>query len=127
VAWCPNCEYEYRSELTICPDCNEKLVSAKKTATSAVSPDDSWVKVIDFVNRAAAGRAKETLDKSNIPSVIMSAAFDNLHADRLRTEMLDAGADPCVILVPREFRDEAEIMIESTMGEDYISSDDETF
>ncbi len=127
MAWCPNCEYEYRNEITICPDCNEKLVSAKKTATSAVSPDDSWVKVSDFRSRAVADKAKSALDKTNIPSVVMSAAFDSLNSDRIRAEMVSAGAESCVLLVPREFRDEAEIMIETTMGEDFVSSDEEEF
>ena len=127
MAWCPICEYEYRSEITICPDCNEKLMSAHPTATSAVIPDDSWVKVCEFRSRAIADKAKATLDKSNIPSVIMSSAFDNLNSDRLRAEVSEAGSESCLLLVPREFRDEAEIMIESAMGDAFITMDDRTF
>ncbi len=122
MAYCPNCEYEYRNDLTVCPDCNEKLLSTKPAAsTSAVVPDDSWVQVGTVKSNGRAGQAKEALDSNNIPSVVMPSKFGPGDVYQALAGAVKPGSDACLIMVPREFKEEAEIIIETVLGEDGIA------
>jgi hypothetical protein len=125
VLQCPQCEYEFPEGVTICPDCQAVLIE-KKSAISgaAVVPDESWVKVWGVRSKNGADRARRTLDSHNIPSVIMASAFAGLQSPKAEyAAMADAPSAQTIIMVPREFRDEAEIILESVLGYDDFYSE----
>ncbi len=125
--FCPKCKYEYNPTIFVCPDCNIPLVETledKKHPQAAVTPDDSWVSAGLILSQLSSELAKGSLDSNNIPSVILPSHFDG-GAQSLKS-MLGAsgrGGDGNVVLVPREYRDEAILILEAVLGDDLILPD----
>jgi hypothetical protein len=110
--------------ITICPDCQLALVETRPSSIhAAVSPDDSWIEVCGVRNNSKAQAAKSALDSSNVPSVLLSSRFLSSQSTS-EAELTDATNELTVIMVPREFRDEAEVVVESMLGDDFIPFDD---
>jgi predicted amidophosphoribosyltransferase len=67
MAFCPNCEAEYRAEVTVCPDCGLELVP-ELTAENRVHDiaDGEPVRLQSFSNSAEAEMVRETLDRNGI-------------------------------------------------------------
>lgn len=121
MSFCPKCRYEYKSGVMVCPDCNETLVDhLQPSAVVAQHPDDSWVAVGTVQSTVKAELAKGSLDSSNIPSVILSSSFGAYGklADYSSQPVL-SNSEGNIILVPREYREEAELLLEGVLGDDY--------
>ncbi|HWR82748.1 MAG TPA: hypothetical protein VN285_05560 [Candidatus Deferrimicrobium sp.] len=117
---CPNCHYEYIGGILACPDCNVALVEQLPVRQGgAAVPDDSWIAVGRVAGTAGAELARGALDSNNIPSVVLSATF-GLHERSLppgsRFGRFPRGSS--FIMVPREYRDEAALILEGVLGED---------
>ena len=91
---------------------------------AAVAPDMSWVQICGVRSNHGAENAKGALDSNNIPSVIMSSKFFSNGKHRVESSFPGLGLyDFSLILVPREFRDEAEVVVEAALGDDWIPLD----
>ncbi|MCD4812228.1 hypothetical protein K8S19_00825 [bacterium] len=66
MPFCPQCGYEYRPEIKICPDCNERLVAA-------LAPDPNQVELF------------ETFELCKIPDEVTGMALQSM--------LLEAGVD----------------------------------
>jgi hypothetical protein len=123
MPFCPNCKYEYTSGIAVCPDCNETLVDTlaeNKSFTAAVTPDNSWVGVCKIGGQLRSEIAKGALDSNNIPSVLISSSFHNAGGyASLTTGLLPRAAAGEILMVPREYREEAELILEAVLGEDF--------
>jgi hypothetical protein len=122
LSYCPRCEYEYPVDVVTCPDCGERLVPRiSETFPAAVSPDDSWVLIGGVTSEVKARVARGSLDSNNIPSVFLPSktnAVDQtaqLDTDR---SLRKAGAD--LILVPKEFSDEAKLLLQAVLGDELV-------
>jgi hypothetical protein len=108
--------------MLMCPDCNETLVDKlPPEKTAAVMPDDSWIVVGSVASEMKSEIARGSLDSSNIPSVILSSTFG---AYGKRMDFLSGLAPSHVggnfIMVPREYREEAALILEAVLGDDLI-------
>ena len=79
MSFCPKCKYEYKKEVTACPDCQlnlvvELLVEEKKES----DPDLKFVPLPNLPGRIYGEMLKEVLDQRNIPSYIRSDGFSDL-------------------------------------------------
>lgn len=76
MAFCPNCEAEYRVEVTVCPDCELDLVPAL-TAENRVHDvsEGEPVKFQSFSNSAEAEMVRETLDRNGIRAFVQGGEF----------------------------------------------------
>ncbi len=76
MPYCPNCRYEYQDSVTVCPDCNETLVSDLPAETENDSPDDrkyqDWVQIARLTSPQYAEMIVEGLRARDIPAVIQS-------------------------------------------------------
>jgi hypothetical protein len=126
MSYCPVCRYEYNPGVLICPDCNEALVEKPPPEkTAAMLPDGSWVVVGRVARETESEMAREALDSNNIPSVVLASS---LGAFGQGTEFHSApaageGAES-VIMVPREYREEAAVILKAVFSEDIIESED---
>ena len=105
----------------MCPDCNMRLVDELPShAQAAVSPDTSWVVMGQVASTMKSEMAKGTLDSNNIPSVILSSSF-NIAGKGFgdAASLLHIGGGN-VIMVPREFEEDALLILEAVLGEDLI-------
>lgn len=113
------------SGITVCPDCQLALVETRPSSIrAAIMPDDSWVEVCGVKENERAQAAKSALDSNNLPSVLLSSRFLSGQSTP-DSELADASNEITVIMVPREFRDEAEIVVEGVLGDDLIPFEDE--
>ena len=122
MAFCPKCKDEYQPGIQICPDCGEMLIDdAPASGGAAYPPDDSWVKICGVTGGAKSEVALGALETSNIPSTLISSAFGAFGRPvAINTGLSNYRKDLNFILVPKEFREEAEMVLEAVLGEDYI-------
>ena len=76
MAFCPDCEAEYKAEVAVCPDCEVELVSEltlenRVHDVSAGSP----VRLRSFSNSAEAEMVRETLEQNGIRAFVEGGDF----------------------------------------------------
>jgi hypothetical protein len=126
MAICPKCRYEYQPNVSVCPDCKEALVDTVESPVqaAAVSPDDSWVVVGKLGSEYQSEMAKGSLDSGNIPSVILSSNFNAYgRGVGFASPVVLSANDGIVVMVPREFKEAATLLLEGVLGEDFSPAD----
>jgi hypothetical protein len=124
MPYCPKCQYVFQAGIGICPDCDVPLVEhTLPPRGSAVLPDNSWVVVGDIVDREETKLAKGSLDSSNIPSMVLPSRIGWLGHTKVADRAKDAESEEGnLIMVPREYQDEAAAILEAVLGEDTFGS-----
>jgi len=76
MAFCPNCEAEYREGFTVCPDCNAELV-AQLTPENKVhdSSEGEPVPLQSFKSSAEAELVQDLLNQNGIRSFVEGGEF----------------------------------------------------
>lgn len=117
MVFCHNCNSDFQADIMICPECNNELIEQlESTRPVAEAPDDSWVVVGKLSGTKLLEQAKRIMDSNNIPSVMMPATFSKpfkapLDDDRLFE--LSGFDDEKLMMVPRDFRVEAKLIMRS--------------
>lgn len=122
MPFCPECAFEYGSDILVCPECRVGLVNQLPTVGSpaAMQPDDSWVGVCRIGDTMTTRMICGLLDANNIPSMVTSSAFQPLLSGvGWVTNPKRKTVDKEVVMVPREFKDEAELLLSAILGDDY--------
>lgn len=106
MPYCPNCKYEYRPDIEICPDCNAELV-----AELPEEKEPEWVDLVEvasFPFEIQAQEARMLLESHKIPSVIKNEKM-------AQTDIILAFADGGVkVMVRREDYSEALKVLEGS-------------
>ncbi|MDH3891044.1 MAG: hypothetical protein OEV49_08150 [candidate division Zixibacteria bacterium] len=120
MPFCPKCKYVFQNGIGICPDCDEPLVEHSLTGKgAAMMPDDSWMVVGGVVNHDQTRVAKGSLDSSNIPSMVLPSKFAVFGTENPQPPIDPNGPDDgSLIMVPREFHDEALAILEAVLGDE---------
>jgi hypothetical protein len=76
MAFCPNCEAEYKEGIAVCPDCNLELV-AELTPENKVhdTSEGEPVPLQSFRNSAEAEMVREVLNSNGIRSFVQGGDF----------------------------------------------------
>lgn len=122
MSYCPSCGYEYPVNTVTCPDCGEALVERiPDSFAPAVSPDDSWVLVGGVTSEVKARVARGSLDSNNIPSVFLPSTLDtHSHPRQVDIDPALRESRTDLILVPKEFGDEAKLILRAVLGDELI-------
>jgi hypothetical protein len=125
LAYCPKCKAEFDDEVSVCPECGDLIADQRPVASgAAMATDFYWTQICGVRSESRAENAKEALDSNNIPSVIMSSKFMSRNRHQLVTSFPGLEAtDISIVMVPKEFREEAEIVVEAALGDDWIPLD----
>jgi len=76
MAFCPDCEAEYRADLSVCPDCNVDLVTELTPANRVHDISEGEpVRFQSFSNSAEAEMVRETLNKNGIRAFVEGGDF----------------------------------------------------
>jgi hypothetical protein len=76
MAFCPNCEAEYRTGITVCPDCNLGLVPELTPENKVHDTSDSEpIRLRSFSNGAEAEMVRETLEQNGIRAFVEGGDF----------------------------------------------------
>lgn len=124
MPFCPKCKYVFQNGIVICPDCDEPLEEYTLSGSgAAMVPDDSWLVVGGVVSHDQTRVAKGSLDSSNIPSMVLPSKFAAFVSENPQpptdTNAPDEGS---LIMVPREFHDEALAILEAVLGDELYGS-----
>ncbi len=122
MPFCPKCAFEYSSDFVTCPECGVELVSQSVNAgeTAASSLDNSWVAVCRIQEGLNGEMVRDLLNANNIPSIVTSSDFQPLgNGAGWVARRRPQESDREVVMVPREFRDEAELMLSAILGDDF--------
>ena len=104
----------------MCPDCNERLVDHLPVNSAAMVPDRSWVSVCRLPSQLKTAMAKGALDSSNIPSIVMSSSFTALgQGSDMPSGMMQPSLETNVLMVPKEFHQEADLILQAILGDEY--------
>ncbi len=87
-----------------------------RASAAAVRPDDSWVGVCRLAGGDNSEIVKDALDSNNIPSIVMSSAYQALTGESAAVLPSACGN---IVMVPREFHEEAEIILEAVLGDGF--------
>lgn len=68
---CPKCEYEYHDGITVCSDCETKLVTIEKFEGNLTHPKD-WVIVFSCADFVEADMLKSNLEGADIEVLILN-------------------------------------------------------
>jgi len=123
MSFCPKCRYEYENDILECPDCRIELIDQlpSSVVSAAVSPDESWIPAGLVNSQIKSDLAKGALDSNNIPSVIISSVF-NAYGKGLdfSSSISLSSSEGNIVLVPKEFKEEALFILEAVLGDDLI-------
>ena len=123
MPYCPECAFEYDSSMQICPECKVGLVDQMPGA-AAVSPDDSWIRVCQIDKDLTSQLVRGLLESNNIPSIVMSSAFQPLpNGIGWISGAKPSRGDRHYLMVPREFRQEVELLLSAVLGDDFEALD----
>lgn len=76
MAFCPNCEAEYRPEVAVCPDCELELVPELTPATRVHDISEGEpVRLQSFSNSAEAEMVRETLNRNGVRAFVEGGEF----------------------------------------------------
>ncbi len=126
MPFCPQCAFEYGADVLVCPECNVTLVDRLPSAfgPAAMTPDDSWVGLCRIGYRLPGQTVRGLLDSNNIPSMVMSSAFQPSAGGVSRLAKQPAGAGESeIVMVPREFHEEAELLLSAVLGGEFEALD----
>ncbi|RKX23303.1 MAG: hypothetical protein DRP51_00740 [Candidatus Zixiibacteriota bacterium] len=130
MPFCPKCRYEYKPEISVCPDCSEPLVSSLPDKTAEDFRIDSktynnWVRIGRLTSYAYANMINEGLHSKNIPVVVLSGAGHFGQTGQMGTSSfrpIDGGFS---IMVPEEFAVDASREAEVILGDEWIKAREE--
>lgn len=76
MSFCPNCEAEYRAEVTVCPDCEVELVPelTPENRVHDISEGEP-IRLQSFSNSAEAEMVRETLERNGIRAFVEGGEF----------------------------------------------------
>ncbi len=109
----------------VCPDCSEPLVAKlPRSFAPAVSPDDSWVLIGGVNGKATSKVAQGSLNSNNIPSVFLpSTGGEHQEHGLNQAESVMPESQANLILVPKEFGDEAKLVLRAVLGDELKQPD----
>jgi len=122
MPFCTKCAFEYSEDFILCPECGVPLVKELPTMgeTAASSLDNSWVAVCQIHEGLSKEMIRDLLNANNIPSMVTSSAFQPLgNGTGGVARRQPQTSDREIVMVPREFREEAELMLSAILGDDF--------
>lgn len=123
MPFCPKCKYEYRPEISECPDCGERLVShlpLEPEATEDLSAQYDWKPIARITSPQYGSMILEVLRAKEIPAVLSDSSghFSKIGALGTSSFQPVAGVGT-TLLVPKEFVEEAAGEAQIILGDDW--------
>ncbi len=109
MPFCPNCRFEYKPEVKVCPDCGAKLVSKLE---EEIIENIKYVPLRRVPSRLYAEMLQEALEKQDIPCLIQ-AEDAGLMLGTLGT----SSSLRVSVWVPEELKEKAEEIAFQILGE----------
>jgi len=120
MPFCPKCHYEYNLGVTVCQDCDEKLVDKLPEEISEADKEyDDWVQLARLQSTQMAEMVLESLRAKDIPAVLKSGVgyFGQIGTQGLSTYAPVGGGYS--LMVPEEYVVDAVEEVKIILGDDW--------
>ena len=121
MPFCPKCKYEYRPEISECPDCGERLVASLPLEPEvADDPQYDWTPIARITSPQYGSMILEVLRNKEIPAILSDSSghFSKIGAVGVSSFQPVAGVGT-TLMVPREFVEEAAGEAQAIFGNDW--------
>lgn len=117
MPYCSKCKEDFEGQLTSCPKCGQDFNGDGK--------EDKWVLVAKILDKTSAEFARETLQSYDIPVAIISESGFFGDAGLNLPSMSGKGLGKYKVYVPGGLIEEAENILEMTLGNNWEKAEDE--
>ncbi len=123
MPFCPKCRFEYRPEITKCPDCDEYLVAAlpEENDEDTIGEEDysDWAPLCRLTSESYAELLVEALESRNITAIVYSGTGFFGTTGQMGASSFSAAGGGYTVLVPVEMKEEAAIEASIVLGENW--------
>ena len=118
MPFCPQCKYEYESQIGKCPDCGVELVAQLRQSEDELPelPKD-WVALARLTSKEYADMIEEGLRSKEIPVVILSGAGHFSVTGQMGSGPILAAGGGFSVMVPADVIADADQECEIILGE----------
>lgn len=126
MPFCPKCRYEYEPHVSVCPDCEERLVSSLPPVSEAEDelPEEirDWVELARLTSREYAQMLLGALRSRGIPIVIRSEAGYFGETGQMGMAAFSSAHRGFLVYVPEEHVVAADIQATAMLGDTWKKS-----
>jgi hypothetical protein len=127
MPFCPKCRYEYRPEISFCPDCNERLVTTlsdhKENEIEGNSYEggisEEWIPLAKLSSHMTAEMLVDLLHSKQIPAVIMSGTGHLGPIGQMAMTPFRIVSGAYIVMIPKEFIEDAGGEAAAMLGDDW--------
>jgi len=121
MPFCPNCKYEYKPTVSVCPDCDEPLVEVLPEDVEGEIEDayDNWVPLCRLTSDQYSEMLVEALDSKDIPAIIHSGTGHFGMTGQMGASSFRPIDGAYTIMVPEEKADDAANEASIILGDDW--------
>ncbi len=124
MPFCPKCRYEYRPDISVCPDCNEKLVSHLPERLESHEKYDTvdfknWIPLARFDSQITAEMIIDVLRSKGLPAVILSGAGYFGLTGQMGLGSFRSIGGAYTVMVSKDFADEAAGEASAILGDEW--------
>lgn len=118
MPFCPGCHYEYEPTMSICPDCDEKLVDVLPEEPQETEYRD-WTPIVRLTAEQYAEMIVDALRAEKIPVVAQSGAGHFGQTGQMGPSSFRAVGGGYSLLVPLQFVEQADQIGFGLLGEEW--------
>jgi len=119
VPFCPKCKYEYNPNVSVCPDCGEKLVDQLPEERLEERPDQDWIPLVQLTSQQTAEMLRGALDAKGIPAVLRSGTGHFGITGQMGISSFRPIGGGYIIFVPVVFVEDANCEARVILGDDW--------
>lgn len=121
--FCPNCRYEYMETVTVCPDCNERLVprllDKEKEPWDIETDNKNWVQMARLSSMQSAEIVIDALRSNDIPAVLLGGGGHFGQTGQMGPSSAVPISSGFSVMVPRECVAQTDQIAGSILGEEW--------
>ena len=118
--FCPKCHYEYKEEITKCPDCDVWLVKQLEVEEDEIEYKD-WIQLARINSPQRAEMLIDCFRQKGIPAVLHSGAGHFGITGQLGMSSYVGIGGGFSIYIPKEYIAEADLEASAMMGDEWLA------
>lgn len=121
MPFCPICKYEYKSTVSVCPDCDEPLIETlpEDSEEEIEAAYDNWIPLCRLSSDQYSDMLVEALEAKDIPAIVNSGAGHFGITGQMGATSFRPVGGAFTIMVPEEKADDAANEASIILGDEW--------